>query len=139
MPTYDYRCNGCGHAFEHFQSMSEPLLRKCPECGKQKLERLIGAGAGFLFKGAGFYITDYRSDSYQAAAKKESGGSGEKAAGDKPASDKPASATAGGEKSGEKPASPTSDKGGEKTAAPAPTSAKPSKPAQTKGKSSKSR
>ena len=71
MPTYDYRCTACNHAFEHFQSISSPLLRKCPECGKTKLERLIGAGAGFLFKGAGFYITDYRSNSYQKAAKKD--------------------------------------------------------------------
>jgi putative FmdB family regulatory protein len=73
MPTYDYRCNGCSHTFEHFQAISDKLLRKCPECGKPKLERLIGAGAGFLFKGAGFYITDYRSNSYHEGAKKESG------------------------------------------------------------------
>ncbi len=75
MPTYDYRCNACGHAFELFQSMSEKHKRKCPECSKLKLERLIGMGAGVIFKGGGFYETDYRSDSYksdQAADKKAS-------------------------------------------------------------------
>jgi len=71
MPTYDYRCKACGHAFEHFQSISSSLLRKCPECGKPKLERLIGAGAGLLFKGSGFYITDYRNSAYHDAAKKD--------------------------------------------------------------------
>jgi putative FmdB family regulatory protein len=78
MPTYDYQCAACGHRFEHFQSMTSKVLRKCPSCGKSKLERLIGAGAGFLFKGSGFYITDYRSDSYQAAQKAEQGGTGVK-------------------------------------------------------------
>ncbi len=75
MPTYDYRCNACGHTFELFQSMSEKHKRKCPECSKLKLERLIGMGAGVIFKGGGFYETDYRSDSYksdQAADKKAS-------------------------------------------------------------------
>ena len=65
MPTYDYRCRACDHEFEHFQSMTSKVLRKCPECGKLQLQRLIGAGAGLLFKGSGFYITDYRSDSYK--------------------------------------------------------------------------
>ena len=67
MPTYDYRCNACGHEFEEFQMMSEAELKKCPECKKNKLERLIGMGAGFLFKGSGYYLTDYRSDSYKDA------------------------------------------------------------------------
>ena len=65
MPTYDYRCNGCGHELEIFQSISESPKRKCPKCGKSKLERQIGAGAGVLFRGGGFYQTDYRSDSYK--------------------------------------------------------------------------
>ena len=69
MPTYDYVCENCGHAFEEFQMMSAKPLRKCPECGKQKLRRLIGTGAGVIFKGGGFYETDYRSDSYQKDAK----------------------------------------------------------------------
>lgn len=71
MPTYDYRCNACGHTFEEMQSFSEPVLTKCPECGKKKLERLFGTGAAVLFKGSGFYETDYRSDKYKSAAKAE--------------------------------------------------------------------
>jgi putative FmdB family regulatory protein len=69
MPTYDYVCDACDHAFEEFQSMSAKPLRKCPECGKLKLRRLIGTGAGVIFKGGGFYETDYRSDSYKKDAK----------------------------------------------------------------------
>jgi len=72
MPTYDYVCNACGHALEIFQSMSESPKRKCPSCGKSKLERRIGAGAGFLFKGSGFYLTDYRSKSYADGKSAES-------------------------------------------------------------------
>ena len=68
MPTYDYQCRACGHEFELFQQMTEPVKRKCPKCGKNSLERLIGIGAGVLFKGGGFYETDYRSDSYKKAA-----------------------------------------------------------------------
>ncbi len=69
MPTYDYICQACDHAFEEFQSMTAKHLRKCPECGKLKLKRLIGIGAGVIFKGSGFYETDYRSDKYQKDAK----------------------------------------------------------------------
>jgi putative FmdB family regulatory protein len=65
MPTYEYRCESCGHQFEHFQSMSAKPLRKCPACKKDKLIRLIGSGAGIIFKGSGFYQTDYRSESYK--------------------------------------------------------------------------
>ena len=72
MPTYDYRCNACGHTFEEFQMMSDPVMRKCPECGKLKLERLIGSGAGFVFKGSGYYVTDYRSKGYDEAKKADS-------------------------------------------------------------------
>ncbi len=71
MPTYDYRCDACEHAFEQFQSMSASPMRKCPECGKLKLKRLIGTGAGVIFKGSGFYETDYRSDSYKKAEEKD--------------------------------------------------------------------
>ena len=74
MPTYDYICRACDHAFEEFQSMSAKPLKKCPECGKLKLERLIGTGAGVIFKGSGFYETDYRSDSYKKEAKADSDG-----------------------------------------------------------------
>ncbi len=72
MPTYDYVCQACEHAFEEFQSMTAKPLRKCPKCGKQKLKRLIGTGAGVIFKGSGFWQTDYRSSSYKAGEKAES-------------------------------------------------------------------
>lgn len=71
MPTYDYRCDNCGHELEVFQSMSASPLRKCPECGRQKLKRLIGTGAGVIFKGGGFWQTDYPSDSYKKGAEAE--------------------------------------------------------------------
>jgi len=78
MPTYDYECQKCGHEFEQFQSITAKSLRKCPECGKLALKRLIGTGAGIIFKGSGFYETDYRSESYKKAAQKEKGGSSAK-------------------------------------------------------------
>ena len=68
MPTYDYECGACDHSFELFQQMSDSVKRKCPACGKLKLKRLIGTGAGIIFKGGGFYETDYRTDSYKKAA-----------------------------------------------------------------------
>lgn len=74
MPTYDYQCQACKHAFEEFQSITAPTLRKCPKCGKNKLVRLIGTGAGVIFKGSGFYETDYRSDSYKKAAEADKAG-----------------------------------------------------------------
>lgn len=69
MPTYDYKCSACDHTWELFQSIKAEPEKKCPECGKKKAQRLIGAGAGLIFKGSGFYITDYRSKSYSDAAK----------------------------------------------------------------------
>ncbi len=69
MPTYQYLCNGCGHEFEKFQSIKANSLRKCPECSKMQLNRLIGAGGGIIFKGSGFYQTDYRSESYKEGEK----------------------------------------------------------------------
>ncbi len=78
MPTYEYACDSCGHEFEEFQSITAKPLRKCPECKKSALRRLIGTGAGILFKGSGFYQTDYRSDSYKKAAEKETGGTSAK-------------------------------------------------------------
>ena len=68
MPTYDYVCKACEHEWEMFQLMSDNPIRKCPDCGKLKAKRIIGAGAGIIFKGSGFYQTDYRSDSYKKAA-----------------------------------------------------------------------
>ena len=75
MPTYEYRCKACGHELELFQSMTASPKKKCPSCGKSALERRIGAGAAILFRGQGFYQTDYRSKGYKEAAQKESGAS----------------------------------------------------------------
>ena len=68
MPTYDYRCESCDHEFELFQQMSAPVETVCPKCGLESLRRLVGTGGGILFKGSGFYETDYRSASYKKAA-----------------------------------------------------------------------
>lgn len=106
MPTYDYLCSACDHRFEEFQSITAAPLKKCPSCGKPKLKRLIGTGAGILFKGSGFYETDYRSDSYKQAQKKES-----ESASNKPAS---GSAPAPAPAVADKPAAPS------KTEKPAP-------------------
>jgi putative FmdB family regulatory protein len=82
MPTYEYSCEKCGQNFDAFQSMRDEPFRECPkelcrlpEWGHGKVRRLLGTGAGLIFKGSGFYTTDYRSDSYKEAAKKESPGS----------------------------------------------------------------
>jgi putative FmdB family regulatory protein len=97
MPTYEYKCLDCGDLSEVFQSMKDEPLTTCEKCGG-KLKRLIGTGAGFLFKGNGFYITDYRSESYKAAAKK----------------DKPAAAADGGS-SGNKTSGSDTTSGAKKT------------------------
>jgi len=89
MPTYEYTCEKCGKNFDAFQSMRDEPFKVCPKelCrlpkwGKGKVKRLLGTGAGLIFKGSGFYITDYRSESYKNAAKKESSAGSEKPAGD---------------------------------------------------------
>jgi len=94
MPTYDYVCDACEHEFELFQSITDPVKRKCPKCGKPKLRRLIGTGAAIMFKGSGFYKTDYRSESYkkQAAADKPQG-SGESKSSDAKSSESSASSS----------------------------------------------
>lgn len=106
MPTYEYICSKCGHEFEKFQSIADKPLAVCPEevCaqkkwGRGKVKKKISAGAGLIFKGSGFYITDYRSESYKEAAKKESASSTPAAKSEKPA--------AGGDK---KPATKTESK-----------------------------
>jgi putative FmdB family regulatory protein len=71
MPTYDYICDSCGHEYETFEPITSTPRTDCPECKEVKLRRKIGAGAAILFKGSGFYQTDYRSDSYKKAAKAE--------------------------------------------------------------------
>jgi putative FmdB family regulatory protein len=97
MPTYDYTCDACEHGWEEFQSIKAPATKKCPSCGKSKARRLISAGAGILFKGSGFYITDYRSDSYKksADADKKSSSGGESA----PAAKSESKSSDGGSKS----------------------------------------
>jgi putative FmdB family regulatory protein len=107
MPTYEYICSKCGHHFERFQSIAEAPLTVCPKAlcprkrwGKGRVKRAISGGAGLIFKGSGFYITDYRSEKYREAAKQESGGGGDgksAASKEKPAtakSESPAASTA---------------------------------------------
>lgn len=94
MPTYEYACPKCGHQFEQFQSMKDAPLTKCPKCKKTGVKRLIGGGAGLIFKGSGFYITDYKNKSSSGSG--EGSGGGAAAAGksteSKPAESKPAGA-----------------------------------------------
>ncbi len=109
MPTYEYVCEKCGHRFDQFQSITAKPLKTCPEAvcpqrvwGKGRVQRAISGGAGLLFKGSGFYVTDYRSEGYKAAAKKEAAGT---AGGDgKTSATKTEAATPG--KGGSKPAKP---------------------------------
>jgi len=101
MPTYDYECTACGHQFEKFQSIKAPAVRKCPECAKLKVKRLIGTGAGIIFKGSGFYQTDYRSDGYKKAAEKDkASGDAKSSDGDKTSAEKESKGNAS-EKSGD--------------------------------------
>ena len=92
MPTYDYQCDACGHAWELFQKITDDAVKKCPECNKKKARRLFGTGAAIVFKGSGFYQTDYRSESYKK---------GEKAASE--SSEKKSDSTASASKSESKP------------------------------------
>jgi len=97
MPTYEYRCAN-GHHFEQFQRMTDDPVDKCPQCGAPA-ERLLSSGAGLLFKGSGFYITDYRSDSYKKAAQADGGG--DSAGKDKPAAKAESSSGTAAKKSGD--------------------------------------
>ena len=106
MPTYDYVCGACGHAFEHFQSMTSRRLRKCPSCGKPKLERLVGSGAGVIFKGSGFYETDYKRSGQKPPSEKSASSSSAAAASK---SDSGATSSDSSAKSKDTPA-PKSDK-----------------------------
>ena len=108
MPTYDYECDACNHKFEHYQGINDEVLKKCPECKKPKLRRLIGMGGAVVFKGSGFYQTDYRSESYKKAQ-----------AAEKPASTESSSK---GESSGKSESSASKSDSGS-TAKPAPKSA----------------
>ena len=104
MPTYEYVCDACGHQFDEFQSFKDEPMKTCPKCHTDALRRLFGTGAAILFKGSGFYETDYRSEGYQKAAKADSE-AGKPAT---PSADKPASTpapAAAPKPSGDKPAS----------------------------------
>src|SRR5687768_13144771 len=112
MPTYDYQCDACDHHFDAFQTMSAEPLKKCPQCGKKKLRRLFGAGAGLIFKGSGFYLTDYRSESYKQAAAADKPASSESSGSstESKAASKPAEAKVTDPKSSSPPKSPPKDK-----------------------------
>ena len=101
MPTYDYECDACSHSFELFQGINDPVEKKCPECGKNKLRRLFGTGGAIVFKGSGFYQTDYRSESYKKGAKADKSSSESKSSDSKSSSDSkaPAAKTSSGGKS----------------------------------------
>lgn len=95
MPTYDYLCEKCDHQFEEFQSITAKPLLVCPSCKRRTLKRLIGTGAGVIFKGSGFYQTDYRSESYKKAAEAEKAAPKTKAGETKPADTKATDAKSG--------------------------------------------
>jgi putative FmdB family regulatory protein len=132
LPTYDYACNACKKTFEIFHSMKEPAKRLCPGCGKKTLERQLGMGGAIIFKGSGFYQTDYRSEGYKKAADADKApGSGD--AGKK--SPEPTPAKSG---SGESPAAPASSKSEPAKSQPEPVKSELSKPATADGKPKRS-
>lgn len=101
MPTYEYACQSCEHEFEQFQSMRDAPLKECPECGEKSLKRLVGGGAGLIFKGSGFYITDY---------KKKAGGESKAAGESKSSSETKAPASTSSTSTPAKPAATTAKK-----------------------------
>src|SRR5947207_15719815 len=128
MPTYEYQCEACKHRFEKFQSITAAPIRKCPNCGKARVRRLLSAGGGIIFKGSGFYITDYRDKSYAEKAKADSGApasdssksSSEGTSDAKPTTGdmaaKPAETKAAGEPAAKTPAAPKSEPKASKSA-----------------------
>jgi putative FmdB family regulatory protein len=121
MPTYEYKCDACDFRFERFQPITAKPIRKCPHCGKNQVKRLISAGGGMIFKGSGFYITDYRDSKYKESAKADTASAGEPA-------------TAKGDKSEKTPVPAGKDSTNQ--AKPAPTTAKGADPALPQAKSS---
>ncbi|EAQ77043.1 hypothetical protein DSM3645_04305 [Blastopirellula marina DSM 3645] len=109
MPTYEYECDACQHQFEEFQNLSDDVLTKCPKCKKKKLRRLFSTGGGLIFKGSGFYITDYRSDSYKKSASSDSSSSSSSSGGSSSSESKSSS------KSESKPKSSGGSKGSKKS------------------------
>jgi putative FmdB family regulatory protein len=110
MPTYDYLCAACAHTFEHFQSMTSRRLRKCPSCGERKLDRLVGSGAGVIFKGSGFYETDYKRSGERPSETDPSESGGSKAGGDASSSDA-SSGSAGSSEAKDSKKTPAKDAG----------------------------
>jgi putative FmdB family regulatory protein len=106
MPTYEYECKSCGHRFEKFQSIKAAAIKTCPQCGKNAAQRLISAGAGIIFKGSGFYITDYRDSSYKEKAKAESG---DTKSGDSKSADSSAAPATGGDSKSKTEGAPKAD------------------------------
>jgi putative FmdB family regulatory protein len=115
MPTYDYECSACEHRFEHFQKITDDPLAVCPKCKRKKLIRLFGTGAAVVFKGSGFYQTDYRSESYKRAASSDQAGSGGKAEGGSTSGSEASSGNSGAAESPAKPKSGGKAKGGGKS------------------------
>jgi len=122
MPTYDYECDACEHKFELYQSISAPVETICPQCKKKKLRRLIGTGGAIVFKGSGFYQTDYRSESYKKSASAES-----------KSSSSSSSESKGGESKSPDSKSSSSDSTASSSGSEAKSAAKPSKPKGKKG------
>jgi putative FmdB family regulatory protein len=117
MPTYDYRCEGCGHTFEAFQSIKADPLTQCPQCEQHQLRRLIGSGAGIIFKGSGFYETDYRSKEYKEKAKAEQQGGSTGQGGDSQGGDGSSGGSGGeGQAGGSESKSASTDGGGQSQA-----------------------
>ena len=125
MPTYEYKCDACGAQFERFQSITAEPIKRCPECGKAKVRRLIGTGAGLIFKGSGFYITDYRDSSYKDKAKAESGSSSAGTPSDAPSNGKSETKAAGSDAAAGSSNSSTKSNTAGTTAAPAKSESKP--------------
>ena len=123
MPTYEYKCDACGHAFEKFHSITADPVKKCPVCGKNKVRRLISMGAGLIFKGSGFYITDYRDAGYKDSAKADGATSTDAAAKTETAAKGDGPATADAASTGE--SKPAAEKPAP-AATPAPAAEKPS-------------
>jgi putative FmdB family regulatory protein len=126
MPTYDYECDACDHKFELFQSIMAEVEKKCPKCKKMKLRRLIGTGAAVVFKGTGFYQTDYRSDSYKKSAASDKSGSESKS--DSGSGSKSSESKSESKSESSSSESKASDSSASKAAEPKATPSKESKP-----------
>src|SRR5438093_13733938 len=135
MPTYEYKCSACGYEFERFHSITAEPIKRCPECGKAKVKRLLGTGAGLIFKGSGFYITDYRSEGYKNAAKAEAGGG--TSSDSKSGESKPSAEAAGPKGDSASPAKAESKPPAEKPSAEKPAAANPPATAKTGKKAKK--